>query len=318
MYSTNSFNPGHSGGYLDPSKTIKIPGSNYFSPWDIWFNRNNYGFQPIYKFANGNSDPEAQSNSPYVLQVTPFVGLAYYDGFNDGFFEDYHTTQTYDLSLFPNLYVNSQEVGNLVQAQTFFIQQNEMFHFGDKEDHLPDATSNTLAIPGVDLQPGVQSGSFDLNNGILSQPEIEFLKLYGKVFFYAVRVLENGVGVGDFLMHPEIDFGSGTSFFSANDNFSNPAVQLFGTAPNGTTYPLFYVTDNTHITLGSPISSNYQGYHNASDNHCNAYEVVFNLGGIPMHRYPITAGSVPMTISLDMVQNPQHSWRSSSLDLTVN
>lgn len=205
-----------------------------------------------------------------------------------------------------------------MQAEPFLILQNEMFHFGDKGDHLPDVSSNSLAIPGVDLQPGVQSGSFDLRNGILSPQEIEFLKLYGKVFFYAVRVLENGVGVGDFLMHPEIDFGSGTSFFPANDLPTNGGAQLLGTAPNGTTYPLFYVTDNTHITLGSPISSNYQGYHNASDNHCNAYEVVFNLGGIPMHRYPIIAGSVPMTISLDMVQNPQHSWRSSSLDLTVN
>ena len=159
MYSTNSFNPGHSGGfdtYNPHNPYIKIFGSNYFSPWDIWFNRgsDHVGFQPIYKFVNGNSDPEAQSSSPYVLKVTPFVGLAYYDGFNDGFFEDYHTPQTYNLSLFPNLYINNQEVGNLVQAQPFFILQNEMFHFGDKGDHLPDVSSNSLAIPGVDLQPG--------------------------------------------------------------------------------------------------------------------------------------------------------------------
>ena len=165
---------------------------------------------------------------------------------------------------------------------------------------------------------GVQSGSFDLSNGILSPQEIEFLKEYGKVFFYDVTVLENGVPIHNFIMHPEIDFGSGTSFFPANDLLTNGGAQLLGTAPNGTTYPLYYVTDNSHFGAGPIQSSFYDNKHNASDNYCNAYEVVFNLGGIGMHRYSITAGSVPMTISLEMVQNPQYFWRSSSLDLTVN
>jgi len=164
----------------------------------------------------------------------------------------------------------------------------------------------------------VQSGSFDLSNGILSPQEIEFLKEYGKVFFYDVTVLENGVPIHNFIMHPEIDFGSGTSFHQTNDLPANGGAQLFGTAPNGVTYPLYYVTDNSHFTTSGPKSSHYDNKYYDTSNHCNAYEVVFNLGGIPMHRYPIINGSVPMTISLDMVPNPQNFWRSSSLDLTVN
>jgi len=40
MYKTNTFIDGDAGGYDAPSLTgVKAPGSAYFSPWDIWYNR---------------------------------------------------------------------------------------------------------------------------------------------------------------------------------------------------------------------------------------------------------------------------------------
>src|SRR5690606_41490734 len=76
MYSTNSFHDDNSGGYYDDG--TKIPGYEYFSPWDIWYNRGYPGQQPVYLFWNGNVDGGGEADlaySPYELHITPLVEI---------------------------------------------------------------------------------------------------------------------------------------------------------------------------------------------------------------------------------------------------
>lgn len=58
-------------------------GDNYASPWDFWY-RGEVRKQPAYLIHNG----DAENSSPYNLVVTALVGLAYFDGINDGTFND--------------------------------------------------------------------------------------------------------------------------------------------------------------------------------------------------------------------------------------
>src|SRR5690606_27523329 len=126
----------------------KIPGLDYFSPWDIWFSRNPeyVESQPTYLFINGNPDPEANSFSPYDLVVTPYVGLAYFDGLQDGVFNDlYLSTNGLPNSSFTflgnpnysNLYQNNNEVGELFPLQQIVIPAHASAWMESDNLHLP-------------------------------------------------------------------------------------------------------------------------------------------------------------------------------------
>src|SRR5690606_2419555 len=91
-----------------------VPGSPpYDSPWEI----NEAGNPSIitvtpvpYRFENQTGD----WGSPYLitLRVTPYVGLAYYDGNNNG---DYFGTAL-NTTDYPNLYAGGNEIGNFIPA----------------------------------------------------------------------------------------------------------------------------------------------------------------------------------------------------------
>jgi len=203
---TNSFDPGDSGQYYDDG--TKTPGAPYFSPWDIWFNRgaNFVGKQPAYIFWNGNASgtEEEHAYSPYTLEVIPYVGLAYYDGDNDGFYNDPSpggsASYNFTTGNYPTLYDNNtpngfpQEIGALVKMQPFIINPMDGFRYEDNQDHLP---------LGTNRKP-YTSDNFHFSGGV-NQAEMDLLREYGKVFFYEVNIYENGNLIDHAVLYPEVE-----------------------------------------------------------------------------------------------------------------
>lgn len=314
--STNSFNnqdSGHYAGYGPGG--IGSWGKNYISPWDIWFNRGPdfVGKQPAYIFWNGNvngGEEEEEAYSPYTLEVIPWVGLAYFDGDDDGDFYDISPTKTSNPPLlvapmassgqYPNLYANGHEVGNLVQMQPFIINPMTGSRLESADHHLP-------------VDPGnVKYGDhFDFSGG-LTQDEMDLLREYGKVFFYEVYVHEAGAFIGQYIMHPEIS----TLPNYTSDAYWEPVIDPVGNHVQGDmpllgSFDLYYI-DNPNVlwTRWNKTSS--------SGNECDSHEVVFYLHpGMNLHSQAITGGSVPKTLYMGFMQNPFTLWQNSSLNLTT-
>ncbi len=258
QYQTNSFdddNPGDLG-----TGGISNLATNYFSPWDIWYNRGAKfrDLQPSYVISNGIDE---ESSSPYTIRVHAWIGLAYFDGDNDGKFYDYNLGLTSppvaDMVANPaqylNLYVNNQEVGNLVKAtitQDFQPQQGARIE--DREHHLPmPFTGSSLGTPAVPRYPsttppwafGPWSRGFD--HGLTLTPEEELLlRDYGKVFFYEVDVFEGAAFVGTYILHPYIQTLPQGSLKNWHPVMSAPigGTQLQGNLPFGS-FNLHYYTN---------------------------------------------------------------------------
>lgn len=317
QYQTNSFNNNNSGqsGWYS-STGIGWWGDNYISPWDIWYrNRPNAvpGFgilQPWYFFTNGNADDP----SIYDIRVYSYVGLAYFDGVNDGTFDDTNPYSPNSISMtnFLTLYANGQEVGNLVRvANSFHVPANSGLRLEDKLLHLPDG--NNPAYPNL---PGANLGFDFAGIGLTAQEEF-LLREYGKVFFYEVEVYDStGALVLTTLMHPEIKtLPSGPP--DLRDQGWKRVKDLGGNLLSGAipglaaTAPLYYFHDtrpgvpqDTQWDISAPFDGNL----------CNSREVVFDVGnGIP-HEVDIDG---IYKLKLGFFATGQTGWINSALYLTL-
>lgn len=305
QYQTNSFDDSNPGGWIGGG--FSQLAKNYFSPWDIWYNRGPQyrDLQPSYGISNGDEDGNF---SPYRLEVHAWIGLAYFDGDNDGVFTDHFTNNTFAIGGggYPTLFANGEEVGNLVKATiTHPFEPQESARIEDRVHHLP--------MPGLAAQPrypsttppwafGDWKDGFD-DMGTLQQQEKDLLRDYGKVFFYEVDVFEAATNafVGTYILHPEIQ----TLPQGQNKNWHevpNAAgtAQLQGNLPFGS-FNLHYYTNGTlnstqyGNTLGDPVA-------------CNSFELVFDTAGIIKHQHTIT-GSVPKTLSMEIWQDTGTFWQ---------
>lgn len=310
---TNSFNNNNSGqsGWYS-STGIGWPGENYISPWDIWYRNHpnpvpGFGvLQPWYYITNGNVDDP----SPYDIRVYSYVGLAYFDGVNDGVFNDTNPYSPNTISLttnFPTLYTtNNQEAGNLVRvANAFTVPANSGLRLEDRLLHLPD---------GNNPAPSSSSLSFQLAGIGLTAQEQNLLYEYGKVFFYEVEVYDSTTGtlVLSTLMHPEINtLPSGKldpGWKRVRDLSGNP---LSGNIPGfAATAPLFYFHDttqpmpqDTQWNIAAPFNGNL----------CNSREVVFDVTNVP-HEVDIDGTH---KLKLGFFASGQTGWVNSALHLTV-
>jgi len=307
----SSFNDASPGGTTGSG--ISIQPSNYFSPWDIYFNRGtqHYEMQPSYIFNNGNNEG---NYSPYTLRVYAWGGLAYFDGDNDGVFKDISQTGSPTIASmaanptqYPNLYKISagqhQEVGNLVRTSTpLTFNPLEQARIEDRADHLP--------MPGATLPryattwPAWANG-FNFAGATTSQ-ERTLLKQYGKIFFYEVDVFEGGVFIGKYYLHPEINTLPGGGRWQNVEDVLNNQQQWSG--PPGT-FKLYYLDNNTgNPTVYNPIAG-------TPGLTSNSHEVVLDAKN--MHRANITTGSVPKTLIMDFAQHHQTFWYHSALSLRI-
>ena len=313
QYQTNSFNDNGSGGFIGGGlSTLAI---NYHSPWDIWWNRGSkyYDMQPSYVISNGIDE---ESTSPYTIHVHSWVGLAYFDGNNNGTFVDHTTGNSFTLNIanYPNLFVNGEEVGNLVRTTTSldFLPQ-EGARIEDLRDHLP--MPNGTAPRYTNTSPPWPfwqwSGGFDCTGTLTPQEEL-LLRDYGKVFFYEVDVFEAATNafVGTYILHPEIQTlpAGPAKKWEKVPNVAGTA-QLQGSLPFGN-FNLHYYTD------GSLNRTYYDNTTGGFGNKCNSFELVFDTAGIIKHQHTIT-GSVTKTLSMEIWQDVPTFWQRSALYLRV-
>ena len=314
---TNSFNNdslGNAHGDSGESGVIWA-GDNYASPWDLWY-RDVLRKQPAYVIHNGDSE----QGSPYDLLVTAYVGLAYFDGVNDGVFNDHKTGAVYPLSTslggnYPNLYGGSvgQEAGRLVRVTNTFTvlaypNPNSSIRIESVDLHLAKPFPvNNPAHPGL---PGEDEGFTYLN---LTGPERALLYDYGKVFFYEVEVIDKYTGATVFttFMHPEIKtLPTGPmpnpDWKPIEDMAGN---HLQGTAPGGLgNLDLYY------YNAGLPNGTVWNVYSNPSSGKCDSREVAFDVP-VNLHEIAIPGGNYKLT--LNFLQNNFWLWQNSALYLSI-
>jgi len=117
-----------------------------------------------------------RNDSPYVFEITPYIGLAYYDGMDDGLYHNPNLATPVDLTVpgaYPNLYLNNgKEYLNLIQGQTI--------------EYLP--LSGYTNISSSNHCP-VQAGqAFDVLTGGATTAEADLLENAGKVYYFDVVV----------------------------------------------------------------------------------------------------------------------------------
>lgn len=188
-------------------KPLTVSGE-YVSPWDI-ADINNIDVGYHFDSNSVNFSWYDWINSVYVqglyVRVTPYLGLAYYDGVNDG---DYFS-HNLNNGNYPNLFANGEEYGNYVQGNPIVLASqsltgiggwytHELFIVG--EYHCPtinvvphlnmnvyglrfDIVNNSTVQPasvltGATVVPAPQAGTID---------EEHLLTDYGKVFYYKIE-----------------------------------------------------------------------------------------------------------------------------------
>lgn len=325
QYQTNSFNPEDSGqnGWHDPFGIGRL-GINYISPWDIWYRNHpnpvpGFGvLQPWYLITNGNEDDP----TPYDIKVYSYVGLAYFDGFNDGVFNDPNNPGVsipMAQSLggnFPNLFGGSaatpgQEAGRLVRVTNSFDvpgfpAPKSSLRIESKTRHLAQLNNIPDArYPNLD---GADQGFF---YGNLTGPERTILYQYGKVFFYEVEVYDKNTGalVLSTLMHPFIEtLPNGPK----PDDGWKPVEDLggnhlYGDMPNGVSVPLYFYNNNLPNGTDWDIARDPLW-----GNQCDSREVVFEVPAAMPYEVDIDG---LYKLRLGFFASGQTGWVNSALHL---
>src|SRR5690606_24905276 len=120
--------------------------------------------------------------SEFTMYVRAYIGLAYYDGANNGTFNDLASTGlNFNLTIsgqYPNLYANNQEIGNLIPSVWITGQPELIFAADGPFSHCPVLNGNV----GTNTTPPQY---FALPTATTAERQL--LASYGKVFFYEIE-----------------------------------------------------------------------------------------------------------------------------------
>ncbi|WCM41477.1 hypothetical protein MG290_11015 [Flavobacterium sp. CBA20B-1] len=171
--------------------------NGYDSPWDI----NNV--VPVQHYFQCH----LFSQQGVYTRVTPYIGLAYYDGANDGIYNGVNLAGGY-----PNLYAGGNEYGNYIAANPIVLTGTSSTHelavFSDWV--TPQANDHCPVMPSVYQYPyNPEPIFFDLVNNNMVKPaalglppitppsasatpqEVQLLKDFGKVMYYKIEFGSN-------------------------------------------------------------------------------------------------------------------------------
>lgn len=316
----NNNEGGHAHGDDDPDGILVGPGDPYASPWDIWF-RDAYEKQPNYIISNGNAD----SPQNYNLEIYAYIGLAYFDGDDNGTYTDLdNPTITFNLAggNYTNLYANGHEVGNLVRTVTPIISLaypnlSHVLRLEDSAYHLlMNQAVGTLAP--TDMYPGFSNNQIFDFGGTISADEEDLLRQYGKVFFYEVHVFDAATNafLQTEIMHPKIETIHSPDpkihWKPVMDN-SSPSVHIGGTVPVlGLPADLYYYYDDTMLPPQETIWNGPNGPNSGRE--CNSREVVFDVDAYNLYKKSLSGGA---QLKLGIFQNSQWLWQNASLHLSL-
>ncbi len=125
-------------------------------------------------FANAIDYSVWNTSATYTMEVTPYIGLAYYDGADDGYYS--YAGVTLDQNSYPNLFKGGKEYLNLIKGNTVII---------------PPLTNSSISSGNhCPVMPG-QAFDLTASGGTASVDEINLLEVAGKVY-YADVVVKNG------------------------------------------------------------------------------------------------------------------------------
>lgn len=218
-----------------------------------------------------------QSGQGTVVRITPYIGLAYYDGASDGVYNT--STGTFNLSTatHPNLYNGNNEYGNYVQGNPIVLgfdnflnnwYTHELAVFSP-EDHCPIRHVN------IGYNFNLQSVNLNIVNNAMVQPlpflgypitpapstgtsfEEDLLAQYGKVFYYKIEFGRDHYNFDEtfyipvLAAKPSVEDVTEWTNLSMSDNFGNNLYYHSNGLP--TTYELVVDAD----ALNSSASFNF-------------------------------------------------------------
>lgn len=274
--------------------------------------------QPNYIFSTRHTGEKEGGSNNYTIEIYAYVGLAYFDGDNDGTYTDVAAaapTIQYNLGsgAYTNLYAGNNEVGNLIKTDVITVQPNESIRLEDSSLHLL-----TNLPSSQDKYPSNSGGQFFSFSGISPQ-EHELLSIYGKVFFYEVVVYDASIGSApiahEFMQLNPQGYPSGTApnktiyWEPVNDLFTN---QIYGDAPGGLgSYPLYYL--NSSLTTGNPGGVWEPSLISGVQFYSDSREVIFDFP-VNMHSIPLTGSD---KLVLDVLGSSRYGWLNSSIYLHI-
>ena len=292
------------------------PGGGYVSPWDIWLRNDPY--MPAYVFKNG----WGEHSSLYTATVYAYVGLAYYDGNNNGIFYDV-SQQSPGLpgvliadmqanpGWYPNLYQNGSEVGNLIRTNApvkigSTPATGSEFAILSTTDHLP-INQGSLSVggpPSSAVNPNFEF--FDLN-GIATPEEQQLLADYGKVFYYEVIIEQAGTPIWSGFLHPDIvTLHDGVTPWQQIFDITNTTpIQSF-IPPLGNVDLYYYNANLAGGTIWTPLGGAPGSFT------CDSREIVMDAPGLNSFSF----GSLGWTVSLYFTQGTT-LWQGAGFTLEL-
>src|SRR5690606_1647356 len=183
------------------------PGDGYQSPWDIWFR--NKPYTPSYTFSNRGGGGHT---SPLRIQIRPWAGLAYFDGTNDGFYNDDYLllnnppgmVADFTTGGYPNLYAGNNEVGNLIPGAFIVLDgttmaQSELELGSDPASGNPE---HLLSPAGFPNPMGYNPNNISFRFPGLNPAERNLMAQYGRIFYFEVDIFEQATGafIGKFFL----------------------------------------------------------------------------------------------------------------------
>lgn len=268
--------------------TTNSVANNYISAWDVNALRTIRHYYGCTSLATYGS----------YVRVTPYIGLAYYDGADDGTYNTPAGAFNLIGGAFPNLYAGGKEYGNYIAANPFILGTNAY-----SLHELAIRENGGAFTPGVGDHCQVNSADvfgynpegifFDLQNNHVVQPlalaagttvtpptgsataaETNLLAQYGKVMYYKIEFSPNA----DVTNFTQTRYTLALEATAADD----PAI--FGGVWNTmsiTDTPfggdLYYHATTNEIIVDAPSVSTYPGIM-----YSNVTEIIF---GNPRHIY---------------------------------
>src|SRR5690554_2204308 len=181
-------------GNIAPFTFVPGPGG-YESPWMFGsaISLNYWSFSDL-------------SNYGFYLRVTPYIGLAYYDGADDGTYVT--PTGSYNLAAggYPNLYSSGSEYGNYIAAAPYVINGQWTTGASTQElsvqggGHCPVMAATTWTFNPHGIFFDVQNNNVILPTTVTplpgvvvppvpsaTTPEAALLRDYGKIMYYKIE-----------------------------------------------------------------------------------------------------------------------------------
>lgn len=149
---------------VDPPTVPVVVADEYYSPYD-----STIAGSPIQYFIH--------NNSPLIIELTPMIGLAYFDGMDNGLYNHSSFSSPIDLSNgdYPNLYNRGTEYLNLIQGEPILVGAN---------GHLSGAPFHHCPLINMG---GVY---FDISTSGATSEESALLQDFGKVYYYRFKLID--------------------------------------------------------------------------------------------------------------------------------